>query len=120
MQPEASLHINADHADIFKRLSTSTVSHTIQTDGKIIDGGNRGSFEVRDGEGTSHTRLVNLVRSCILNRMHDFQTRSNATEDGVFLVEPWRHSGRDEELGTIGIWSRICHAYGVRPAMSKS
>ena len=60
--------------------------------------------------------FIRLVRLHILDRMHRLQPRKKAAEDGVFVVEPWRGIGGDEELGSVRVRTCVCHAQSIRPA----
>jgi len=64
-------------------------------------------------------RFIRLVRLHILDRMHRLQPRKKAAEDGVFVIEPRRGIGGDEELGSVRVRTCVCHAQGIRPAKRK-
>lgn len=60
-------------------------------------------------------RLVSFVRLHVFDCMDNLQSRENPPKHSVFVVQPRRRRGCDEELRTVRAWTRVRHANGVRP-----
>ena len=58
--------------------------------------------------------LIQLVRLHVLDIVHNFQSRKDTTEDGVFLVEPRCCCCGNEELRTVGPRTGVGHTECVR------
>lgn len=58
--------------------------------------------------------FVHFIGLDIFDRMHNFQAREDATENGVLLIKPRGSIGCDKKLRPIGVRASISHAYGVR------
>ena len=59
-------------------------------------------------------RLVVLVHFDLGDPLHDVNARLDAPEDCVFVVEPRRGDGGDEELRAVGVLARISHREHAR------
>ena len=56
-------------------------------------------------------RLVEPVALDVLDGLANFHAVGDAAEDGVLVVEPGRGHGGDEELGPVGVGSRVGHGH---------
>lgn len=51
-----------------------------------------------------------FVDPSVLNPVDNIQPLNCSTKNSMLPVQPGRFFRRDEELATIGVWARICHA----------
>ena len=58
-----------------------------------------------------------LIDTNILDPMDDVHTSDGATENSMFLVQPWGLLGCDEELRAVGIRACVSHTDRVRLVM---